>query len=574
MKKTALYAYLTLITLLALSLNVYGLVNKNEDWLPLQQIAILPNSDISIDENYNGIVDNAEALGGRSASEYLLNKGGTLKGYLYLYYGIGKIIDMDNLNYYIDPSSTSRFNILCVNDKCIKSFDELIPPENTELEEKIATLEQWCIDSNCSKGINAQQLQNHVVGYGEGNILIINSSHIYYSLTVGKSINAQYLAGKDPSYFQPLLNEKCESGSVVGFENGTIVCNQSYQPSFSVEEIYEAMNNTAFTLIHQLNISLQAQIKEVEKILHQQIINNITQLSLKYDSQINEIKTNFVKKDDLLQYPTKNEVNNQISNVLSAITSLQNSISSQIDERIKNKFSNAGCNTGLMKGFDSNTNIVCKSYRDIAFEIDNYLNYATDEELNQLKQQILANTNTINDLRNYLVQYIDNTLSTEVKAQLANKRCYNGVSKGFDYNGNLECVDYSTLSSSLVTYLDDSLTTIYDTRYVLASDLSSILNDHNYLSKNELPVCGDKQYLTVKNGILQCQSLPSYSITLGSSDTISDDTYYAEGTFTLECKSGYVMTGIKINRDEEGGLGGKTFIREVEPVCKEISITS
>ncbi len=212
----------------------YALVDKTQSWLPLQQIAINSESNISVDENNNGIIDNSEKLGGLGKNSFLQTQGGTLRGILFLYYGIGKIVDLDNPSYYIDPSYYSNFNRLCIKGVCINSWNDIqtnidesyiraIARDEIYLQQSNITagyaenliginkndllnvlkLKSFCLGGDCNLGMDAISVNGYKVGTNISNIPIIDPTVLYDNLKVGYSSfsslsnNTYHLGGVD-----------------------------------------------------------------------------------------------------------------------------------------------------------------------------------------------------------------------------------------------------------------------------------------------------------------------------------------------------------------------------------------
>ena len=104
-------------------------------WHPLQQITVDESGAVSVDANFNGVIDNAEvaadanALSGLTLSNFCQSDGTncpsfsgspwTISGANILYSGgnvqASLFQDLDNGNYYVNPASTSVLNGLNVN---------------------------------------------------------------------------------------------------------------------------------------------------------------------------------------------------------------------------------------------------------------------------------------------------------------------------------------------------------------------------------------------------------------------------------------------------------------------------
>ncbi len=262
---------IAIFTLVIASLS-YALVDKTQNWLPLQQIAINSESNISVDENNNGIVDNAEKLGGLDKNSFLQTQGGTLRGILFLYYGVGKIVDLDNPSYYIDPSYYSNFNRLCIKGVCINSWNDIqtnidenyirsIARDEIYLQQsnitagyaenlvginkndllEVSKLRSFCLNRNCSLGMDAVSVNGYKVGSNISNIPIIDPTILYDNLKVGYSSfsslsnNTYRLGGVDA---ETILNdiEMLKTKYTIIEENLTVIEN-------NVSEIYNTLRN-------------------------------------------------------------------------------------------------------------------------------------------------------------------------------------------------------------------------------------------------------------------------------------------------------------------------------------------
>lgn len=524
------------IVVFAIILSItYGAVNTNSDWLPVQQIAKSYDNINSIDENYNGIVDVAESLNGFTDKDFIKTNGGILKGTIYLYYGLGKIVDMDNLNYYVDPSSSSKFYSLCLGDGCIKRWADIssIVSQNNV---NISPLTQWCVEGDCNNGIDAMSLEGHRIGSGEGDIPVI-SPVIYYNLKVGYAEVASKIGNLTDNNIQPLLNSKCPANhSVVGFDKGVIICEPINQPIDINSEDLAILNTSLTSYINDKIQNIESEILAVNNTLSNKdddLLKEINYIRL----SINNLSNIYVQKIDLdrLEIALKTYTDNKISAL---------------------KLSNKVCSNGVIKGFDGSQNLQCISYSLLASNIKPSLD------------SYFVNQEDFKKVENSLKSYID----TKISSILSNKRCYGGVLLGFDSSNKPICKSYNDLSSAISLYMKEDLQLSLDLRYVKQTDINTILS--SYLQKSSIPRCNNGEVLTNKQGILQCIKIPKPIITLNDVEHTYDTEYDEEGTFTLKCPSGYVMTGIKIKREEEKGwTGGEKFVRKIDVICRKFTIS-
>ena len=154
MAKYMWFVYLLLVVYVFYSFDMgFAVVDKSSQWLPVQQIAISPSSTTSIDNNMNGMVDNCEKLNGYSSSDFIKSSGGVLKGPLFLYYGTGRIVDLDNPSYFIDPSWEINVNSLCIKGKCISNMDDFVKQgSNATLSNLLSSSissTQLCLSGSC-----------------------------------------------------------------------------------------------------------------------------------------------------------------------------------------------------------------------------------------------------------------------------------------------------------------------------------------------------------------------------------------------------------------------------------------
>ncbi len=535
-----------LVLFMTLTYATYASVNPNNDWLPVQQIAKSYENLKSIDDNYNGIVDIAESLNGFTDKDFLKVQGGILKGSLYLYYGLGKIVDMDNLNYFVDPSSSSRFYSLCLGDGCIKKWSELdnyISSSNNDL----SLLTQWCVAGDCSNGLNAIKLEGHEIGNQEGNIPVISSSVTYRNLKVGYAEVSSKIGNLTEKDIQPLLNERCpDNQTIIGFDYGKVICAPLNLTNYAINTEVEEIN---FSLTKYLN-------KKIELIN-----NNISYLNITLSekdkrlteeisflrSDVNDLSNTFAKKEEI--------------KALESSLNLQNNKIKNLDEKISKLLINKNCETGILKGFDASQNPQCIAYSYLSSllmpSFENY--FANKNELTNIK-------NSLNIHKNKIIN-----IESKISSLIANKKCNTGVLTGFDSFNKPICKNYDSLSSALSFYMKEDLQPSLDLRYVKQTDLNVILS--NYLKKSEVPRCNNGEFLSNKYGTLQCLQVPKPLIKLENTYYTYD--YYSdkEGTFTLECPTGYVMTGIKIKREEEEGLsGGEKFVRKIDLICRKINV--
>ena len=467
-----------MVLFIALIYVSYASVNPNNDWLPVQQIAKSYNDLKSIDDNYNGIVDIAESLNGFTDKDFLKVQGGILKGNLYLYYGLGKIVDMDNLNYFVDPSSSSRFYSLCLGDGCIKKWSELnnyVSSTNNDL----SLLTQWCIAGDCNNGLNAMSLEGHQIGNEEGNIPIISSSMTYKNLKVGYAEVSSKIGNLTEKDIQPLLNEHCpDNQTVIGFDYGKVIC----APSNPVNYITNAE-------IEKINISLTKYINKKAELIN----NNISSLNITLSekdkrltdeiallrSTINGLNNIFAKKEEI--------------NALESSLNIQNSKIKNLDEKISQILLNKKCETGVLKGFDASQNPQCITYSSLASllkpSFENY--FAKKDELNNIKK---------------LYENKITNIESKISSLVTNKKCNSGVLIGFDSFNKPVCKNYNSLSSALSFYMKEDLQPSMDLRYVKQTDLNVILS--NYLKKSEIPQCHTGEFLSNKYGTLQCLQVP------------------------------------------------------------------
>ena len=577
------YKYLAVIFfigMIAFSITSYALVDKSQQWLPLSQIAVNWNSDTSVDENYNGIIDNAEKLNGYTDKDFIKTTGGTLKGALLLYYGIGKIIDLDNPQYYIDPSSKSNFKYLCLRGNCIKAWNDIssgvdeeylrnlivdqihliekslnvnssmyaknIEGINMQSLKEVLKLKDFCINGLCEKGINANSLMGHEIGSNISDIPVIDPSLIYENLKVGYAVLSSYA---NNTYY--VGNMKAED-----------LVNSLSQTNSSINDLIIDVDS-----LKSSNRTLWTKIKEIEEEL-----NNKDEIVLDalQDTSVKDALKNYLQNIGFLRVSScQSNMENMIiitkgsdGKLIIRCKDTTTYISQKVKEHLKNK----KCPNGVMIGFNDRGEKVCDSYTSMASKI-----ITNGGLIDKLSQEGFVKVTSCNN--NQVLIYENNRFQCIPKREIINDMfsCSSGVlvktSSGY------LCKSYYSLADSLIGN----------------GGLIDKLEDHGVATKQwaenkfiEKPRCSNNEVLAYENGEYKCKELePVVEIGLDDPRTWTGHIYTSETTiggsddekYQFTCPEGYIMAGINVRyEDVNDNFGKSSVINEISLVCKRLTL--
>ncbi|GEM_PF-6913972 len=556
----------------------YALVDKTQNWLPLQQIAINSESDVSIDENRNGIVDNAEKLGGYNANDFLKINGGTLKGVLFLYYGVGKIVDLDNPSYYIDPSYKSNFKKLCLNGECISSWSDILPQNTNSLDEdavrsiveeqislmenllnvnssyyaynliginkedllNLINLKNYCINGICSLGIDAVSLNGHMIGSNISDIPIIDPSITYDNLKVGYASFSSY--ANDTFYVNGI-----KAKDVISTLDRV---NESL--TYAILDINDLKSSN--TLLWDKIQAILSELDDKESIVLEGLTPYVK----------NEIE-DYLKEKGFIQVSMCESNENNVlllrrdssGNLIVECKYFDDMVRDKIVEKLKNK----KCYNGIMKGFNENADISCETYSNL---------------LHRLKDNGVVVVKTSCSDGDVLVYDVNsNEFECVSKKEIIDK----GINCGSDgvvvkTSDGYECYSYAGLSSRLISHgnLIEKLK--------MEGMASKDWVEYNFIRK---PSCSDGEVLVYKDGKFECKEIAiSKQVELTDNRIISPYRIEDEAVNTLQCPPGYVMTGVKIEFEDVvdeakmdwGDLDVKKIpaIINLQIICKQLNV--